>query len=97
MAVRFVLDTDAFIDLMAGREPAGTIIPALLKLEAAGTTAITVYEPHSGAAGIHLATCFSPLPSLYIPHGEKGRLRGEPKKGNNGGSSPFQSSATCPA
>ncbi len=49
MAVRFVLDTDVLIDLMAGREPAGTVIPALLELEVAGTTAITVYELHSGA------------------------------------------------
>lgn len=50
MAVSFVLDTDVLIDLLAGREPAGTVIPALLELEVAGTTAITVYELHSGAA-----------------------------------------------
>lgn len=53
MAVRFVLDTDVLIDLIAGREPAGTVIPALLELEVAGTTAITVYELHSGAAHSH--------------------------------------------
>ncbi len=49
MAVRFVLDTDVLIDLIAGREPAGTVVPALLELDLAGTTAITVYELHSGA------------------------------------------------
>lgn len=49
MAVRFVLDTDVLIDLITGREPAGTVIPALLELEVAGTTAISVYELHSGA------------------------------------------------
>ena len=49
MAVRFVLDTDVLIDLIVGREPAGRVIPALLELEVAGTTAITVYDLHSGA------------------------------------------------
>jgi len=50
MAVRFVLDTGVLIDLIAGREPAASVVPALLDLEVAGTAAITVYELHSGAA-----------------------------------------------
>ena len=50
MAVRFVLDSDVLIDLLAGREPAGTLIPDLLELDLAGTTAVTVYELYSGTA-----------------------------------------------
>ena len=49
MAVRFVLDSDVLIDLLAGREPAGTVVPNLLQLNLAGTTAVTVYELYSGA------------------------------------------------
>ena len=50
MAVRFALDSDVLIDLFAGREPAGTVIPNLLEMDLAGTTAITVYELYAGAA-----------------------------------------------
>lgn len=50
MAVRLVLDSDVLIDLLAGREPAGTLIPNLLEMDLAGTTAVTVYELYSGAA-----------------------------------------------
>ncbi len=50
MAVRFVLDSDVLIDLFAGREPAGTLIPNLLEMDLAVTTAVTVYELYSGAA-----------------------------------------------
>jgi len=50
MAVRFVLDSDVLIDLFAGREPAGTLIPKLLEMDLAVTTAVTVYELYSGAA-----------------------------------------------
>lgn len=49
MAVRFVLDRDVLIDLFAGREPAGTVVPNLLEMELAGTTAVTAYELYSGA------------------------------------------------
>ena len=49
MAVRFVLDSDVLIDLLAGREPAGTVVPNLLQMNLAGTTAVTVYELYSGA------------------------------------------------
>jgi predicted nucleic acid-binding protein len=49
MAVRFVLDSDVLIDLLAGREPAGTVVPNLLQMNLAGTTAVTVYELCSGA------------------------------------------------
>ena len=52
MAVRLVLDSDVLIDLIAGREPAGTAIPILLEMNAAGTTAVTVYELYSGAASL---------------------------------------------
>ena len=50
MALRFVLDSDVLVDLFAGREPAGTVIPNLLEMRLAGTTAVTVYELYSGAA-----------------------------------------------
>lgn len=50
MAVKFVLDSDVLIDLFAGREPAGSVIPNLLELEVAATTAITAYELYSGAS-----------------------------------------------
>ncbi|MBI2903120.1 MAG: type II toxin-antitoxin system VapC family toxin [Candidatus Methylomirabilis oxyfera] len=49
MAIRFILDSDVLIDLLADREPAATIIPTLLELEVAATTAVTVYELYSGA------------------------------------------------
>jgi len=52
MAVRLVLDSDVLIDLIAGREPAGTAIPILLEMNAASTTAVTVYELYSGAASL---------------------------------------------
>ena len=50
MAVKFVLDSDVLIDLIAGQEPAGTVIPNLLEMDLAATTAVTVYELYSGAA-----------------------------------------------
>lgn len=50
MAIRFVLDSDVMIDLFAGQEPAGSVIPNLLELELAGTTAVTAYELYSGAS-----------------------------------------------
>lgn len=50
MAVRFILDSDVLIDLFTGREPAGTVIPNLLEMDLAGTTAITAYELYAGAA-----------------------------------------------
>jgi len=49
VAVRFVLDSDVLIDLFEGREPAGTVIPSLLEMDLAVTTAVTVYELYSGA------------------------------------------------
>lgn len=49
MAISFVLDSDVLIDLFAGREPAGTVVPSLLEMDLAGTTAVTVYELYSGA------------------------------------------------
>ncbi len=49
MAISFVLDSDVLIDLFAGREPAGTVVPNLLEMDLAGTTAVTVYELYSGA------------------------------------------------
>lgn len=49
MAISFVLDSDVLIDLFAGREPAGTVVPNLLGMVLAGTTAVTVYELYSGA------------------------------------------------
>ena len=49
MAISLVLDSDVVIDLMAGREPAGTVVPNLLEMNLAGTTAVTVYELYSGA------------------------------------------------
>lgn len=45
----FVLDSDVLIDLFAGREPAGTVVPSLLEMDLASTTAVTVYELYSGA------------------------------------------------
>lgn len=50
MAVKFVLDSDVLIDLFAGYEPAGSVIPHLLEMDLAATTAITAYELHSGAS-----------------------------------------------
>ncbi len=49
MAVRLVLDSDVLIDLLAGWAPAATIIPTLLEMEVAATTAVAVYELYSGA------------------------------------------------
>jgi len=49
MAISFVLDSDVLIDLFAGREPAGTVVPSLLEMDLASTTAVTVYELYSGA------------------------------------------------
>ena len=50
MAISFILDSDVLIDLFAGREPAGMVVPSLLEMDRAGTTAVTVYELDSGAA-----------------------------------------------
>ncbi|MBI2883463.1 MAG: type II toxin-antitoxin system VapC family toxin [Candidatus Methylomirabilis oxyfera] len=50
MAVRFVLDSDVLIDLFSGQEPAGSVIPNLLEMDLAGTTAVTACELYSGAS-----------------------------------------------
>jgi predicted nucleic acid-binding protein len=50
VAVKFVLDSDVLIDLFAGHEPAGSVIPNLLEMDLAATTAITAYELYSGAS-----------------------------------------------
>lgn len=50
MAVKFVLDSDVLIDLFAGYEPTGSVIPNLLEMDLAATTAITAYELYSGAS-----------------------------------------------
>jgi predicted nucleic acid-binding protein len=50
VAVKFVLDSDVLIDLFAGHEPAGSVIPNLLEMDLAATTAVTAYELYSDAS-----------------------------------------------